>query len=1096
MARLRPVPIGVVKVRSVLWLLLGAVLCCSRPIDDPEPEGQFRPFLLRSRADSGYAPCSREVNLLIRPQCSALPRLGTAGFEALRRRLEGVGTARLHGEALAAAVISPDEKSLGRSILRLTEGEPTDDSGLLTDLSALLVARAQLLEDPRDLVRAEAAARRAVGLDPRSRAAIFNWALTLQAMGLDDEARRAWSRFREEETDPDWLGEAYAHARLLEQEWISWDQVAEGLSSRAEVGSTLDLMPRRYVPQLRAWVGDVLLPEWARAHLEGVEPESDRLLAIAQAVLNWLQKEAPDWTVEAALRLPLEDTLSEKQLSGLVEGHLQYARARELFSRQNNELALEPFADAERTLRRAGSPFWRWAAFYKAVCEYHSFAFEESRGSFQSLLAASSDGEPALRGRTRWMLSRAAQASGDLADAISLLEEALADFGQAHEMENIATVHSLLSLAYSSMGSNKKAWQHRFQSLSLVRWVSTDRRLSVIYEMALRGALDAGAIDLARLYAEELFRRVAPFDNPLLSSIASWRLARVARVAGNLDKADRWIRQAREATARIEGDGDRESMSALVSLEEGRIRARQDPAVGLETLGDTEEALAQQRQEMWVLEAKLATAEVLAGIGDVERATEEAEGALSLARSMADQVPRANLVEYSRELGDVFRWQVSQQFDRQPQESFRWGQERRRAQQDLLFTPTAGGEKNAVPALDSIPSHLPAGHVILVFEVVPERVLTWVISAGGWRATYFDLRESELERTVGRLHESVLSGNPELADRALEQLSRTFLPQLRDELSDSEVLTVVPDGPLHLVPFDALIEPWSGRRLLTRIDVTTLPVLQPESGRYRPKEPLRRVLAVGDPGYLDATAAPRPLPWSGQEAEAVAASYASSSLLLRERASTKELVGALAGQQVLHLAVHTVPNPGDPALSSFLLAPTEQGRTHELLPLSELVSSDLSSLELVVLASCESAFAELAESSGFGSFAAPLLGAGVSSVVATLWPVPDKGLTALFEEMHHLVADGVHPLQALGQAKRRLYSETGAKGLVRWAGVQHLGYPGQARKTDVASVINDVVIPERSQDVHTTSDLPGTCSHGVQHGNRRVLGIVPESWQR
>ncbi len=81
-----------------------------------------------------------------------------------------------------------------------------------SDLAAAFLARAKHLDRPEDYLKALAAAERAVQADPRLPEALFNRALALEALSLNDQARAAWDAYLHLDPDGPWAEEAKRHA--------------------------------------------------------------------------------------------------------------------------------------------------------------------------------------------------------------------------------------------------------------------------------------------------------------------------------------------------------------------------------------------------------------------------------------------------------------------------------------------------------------------------------------------------------------------------------------------------------------------------------------------------------------------------------------------------------------------------------------------------------------------------------------------------------------------------------------------------------------------------------------------------------------------
>ena len=114
---------------------------------------------------------------------------------------------------------------------------------------------------------------------------------------------------------------------------------------------------------------------------------------------------------------------------------------------------------------------------------------------------------------------------------------------------------------------------------------------------------------------------------------------------------------------------------------------------------------------------------------------------------------------------------------------------------------------------------------------------------------------------------------------------------------------------------------------------------------------------------------------------------------------------------ILHLATHTDPDPGRPAL---LLAPGEgqDGR---------LEAEEIRALEgvpdIVILSGCETSLADVPGRTTVGEISSAFLEAGAASVVSALWKVEDRALGKFMAAMHERLAAGDRPSEALRRAR-------------------------------------------------------------------------------
>src|SRR5205085_3293871 len=127
---------------------------------------------------------------------------------------------------------------------------------------------------PSQLPEALADADHALRVDPKSPEALFNRALVIEAMGLHEQARKAWQQYLDVDSGSGWAVEAREHLRKLEQHSRRFDR------------KLLDELPpdqlvREFPQEARTWGETVLLGEWG-------DSPTDTQLAHARALANAL----------------------------------------------------------------------------------------------------------------------------------------------------------------------------------------------------------------------------------------------------------------------------------------------------------------------------------------------------------------------------------------------------------------------------------------------------------------------------------------------------------------------------------------------------------------------------------------------------------------------------------------------------------------------------------------------------------------------------------------------------------------------------------------------------------------------------------------
>lgn len=268
------------------------------------------------------------------------------------------------------------------------------------------------------------------------------------------------------------------------------------------------------------------------------------------------------------------------------------------------------------------------------------------------------------------------------------------------------------------------------------------------------------------------------------------------------------------------------------------------------------------------------------------------------------------------------------------------------------------------------------------------------------------------------------AGAPDRREQRLHALWRTLAPEaVWRAARRAEEIVLLPDGALHLLPFEALVvrvrdkarpaRYWldEGPAIAYGASATSMLALE-----RRPRGGARSgpfALSVCDPEFGPAapvaaaagTGTPSPgawpaLPATRAESERVVRALAPESVLvLAGRAATESRVrAALTEPRLLHFATHgfVTESRGD-LLAGLALAPgTGAGSAAEdgLLQLYEIYDLTLR-CDLAVLSACETHRGPRVAGEGVYALSRGFLAAGARRVVASLWPVSDDAAAAL-----------------------------------------------------------------------------------------------------
>ena len=412
---------------------------------------------------------------------------------------------------------------------------------------------------------------------------------------------------------------------------------------------------------------------------------------------------------------------------------------------------------------------------------------------------------------------------------------------------------------------------------------------------------------------------------------------------------------------------------------------------------------------------------------------------LVVALEAAEEGRSAALVENSALLTDDY-WQTLDRLQRTQAHRLsadtpQLAQEGERLRTLLVNYESVAGLRTASPntnlqLISQARNALTPSQAILVFRTGEPHSYAWKLTRDS-----VELRtlpsEATLAGQVAKFRVDALAGQA-IGSEAGKKLFSEIIGEHSLRETTIQQWTLVPDGPLHELPFAAL--PWPSARgsylvehrtLMLAPSVATLAVT-PQNAPTGPS-----FAGMADPIYNSADPRLSPLPqragvlalfrqrsgWGG-------AGASSSFELARLPGSLAELDAAvrmlrpidpilLTGSQVnrqafltlldrraatLHLATHVVAAPGAPQHALIALGLNPRTRHQELVGEDE-IHARRNSARLVVMSGCNSGRGEILPGVGLLSLTRAWILSGATGVVASHWPVPDQsGL--LFERFY------------------------------------------------------------------------------------------------
>lgn len=312
-----------------------------------------------------------------------------------------------------------------------------------------------------------------------------------------------------------------------------------------------------------------------------------------------------------------------------------------------------------------------------------------------------------------------------------------------------------------------------------------------------------------------------------------------------------------------------------------------------------------------------------------------------------------------------------------------------------------------------------------------------------------DLIPSELERAV--------------EDYFLEPTMRKILYQYlvapaSDMLGDKRRIYIVPHGPLHYVPFQALIAPDESTLLC---DAGPEVVYAP-SASILFRQPPNRMHSTRDTclsiGYNGA--GEQQLRFAEEEA-AFIAKVTGGDLLAGPHPKKAELYRRGPSYQILHFSCHGEFDPESPMESLLHISPDETLTAQEIIEHLRL------NCNIVMLSACDSGLSRVRPGDELYGLSRAFMYAGTPAIIASLWAVDERSTLLFAQHFYEQVQTGAEYATALKASQLYLKNLT---------------------RSQVISLLSEHQIVQSAQNHAAYTELfPGT------HGDERIFAD-PKYW--
>lgn len=887
-----------------------------------------------------------------------------------------------------------------------------DDVLLRSDRTAALLARGDAAgaDGAADYVRALDDATRAVLKDPSRPEAVFNKAMALRRMHLEDQELEAWRAYLALDADSAWAAEAkrrVAEIETLRKSQSRWQDQRDSVLLAADRGDhvIVERAAREFAGPVRTLVEDELLPAWARAQqagdADGAAVQLLRARALANALATTVGERLPSDAVASAVRDPR-----------IATAYVAWGQARGDYAADRMAPAREGFARAREALG-ADQPMRVLADLYLQIVRFVAREYEATTSEFSRLarLCASRDYRAAA-GAAERMLGLASSHRGDPLAALEAHQRSWRWYQLSGDRSGTAGALVALADANRLLGRRHDAWTAWGRAAAALEASESPRRIQSGYVSVAQAALRDELPGAGLVFQEQAVRaaRAWGLPGPRTESLAM--LARVKASLGDHEGMNAAIRAAQESAAEVP-EGVRHE------LEVARVHDRR-------VAGDVRHAALARALAFWEASSHpqrlpalyLARAGSWEGQDRVARARADLEAGIRVfERTVAhDATPSPQYFDQAWGLFDALVALETEQGDAAAAlRAWERGKARR-------LLARLGGAPIGDP-VGTARRVLTADTIVLCFAVTHGAVNVWIVTRDHVRSSRLPVDP----RRLGRLVAEQRDGGDEVWSRLYDALIRP----ISHEFGPATRLVIAADAPVNRVAFAGLLDTRRRRFLVEDFSISTVPSMSVFIAMAQRSSVRRTALHVSSVGVADAVSSlglPA-LPHAPREAAAVAALYSSAPV------APVDLASALRDADVLHFAGHAVANVEYPDLS-FLIAGTDEGRVKALTARDLQTALRGSRLRLAVLSACATASGVDSRSEGLLGIAQPFLEHGTSAVVASLWAVRDDIAHDLALALHREYAAGASAAEALRRAQSQFVHRRPA---LEWAAFTHIG---------------------------------------------------------
>ena len=314
--------------------------------------------------------------------------------------------------------------------------------------------------------------------------------------------------------------------------------------------------------------------------------------------------------------------------------------------------------------------------------------------------------------------------------------------------------------------------------------------------------------------------------------------------------------------------------------------------------------------------------------------------------------------------------------------------------------------------LSDLQTRLDTETALIAYWISDEKLITWLVTHSSVISKEITVSSNDLIKLIEKTRKSIQSNSPEECNSNLSELYQLLVAQFENEIDQFTSLIIIPNGSLHFIPFQALINK-TGKYLIQKFNI----LYAPSASVYiLCNDRLIRTgskfmgIALADISVDNNVG----LPGTEDELKKILPLFPENISTFGTQSTETFVKENAGGYNFIHFATHGTYNYRQP-LYSALLFPSSNEDDGKLY-VHEVFEMNINA-KLVTLSACETGLGNISQGDELTGLSRAFLYAGSSTVIVSLWSVADYPTALLMTNFYGYLKD--HPLQeALTLAQR------------------------------------------------------------------------------